>query len=597
MRPYARQLIYKMAVRYTFDLPGSKHFEKPFTPVMIQDVQKYLYSTVPIVWWTLTACATEWIDDDDANIIRALIKDAGGVWSPEGENPYEVYINDVHNDVPFKIVDPNGKAATGHGGAAAKKVQVSKNAAAGNGAQEPPPDISGETNVEMLHLDYLTSKGTLEQICRRACVHTNPRMGYADFLQGIKRLSERNVKPMEGGFEPQPLVMMEYWHKWKELPDGNNPNHPFGKKNTCWGCPRSYMTDEELKNNPDQTINTMRTEEHLKRRAPDAQLPVIDLSDMRHNRLYFMPNAVNIFMQDILLHALFASIVCSTTRPGKYLQGFPDQNQPTYMSVTDITPLDIEEMIESLDGDSGYTIGPGGRPVFIDESVPEELRPLSRRQGISFNQRGGLTPMEQRITMAQSWAPRPAGSNDWREVYESGLKNMSKTSECIEDLNYMSALKQAMNTGQPIDAPIEDENFLQAQYERECRARRLRVDLDMDYPVEFLNKRRHLNGVWSMSSGEPTNVKKHAARSFGRMNRYSNLTREEKKREYELRLQERRRNQGPALAIPSSGVPARHGPPKRHKPMPPRQNYTPSRPHGVGSDGRGKNTSTSPVDY
>ncbi len=265
-----------------------------------------------------------------------------------------------------------------------------------------------------------------------------------------------------------------------------------------------------------------------------------------------MPNAVNLFMHETLLAALFSSVVCSSMRPQKYLQGIPDANQPSYMGVTKVAPHHIEEMVDGLDQDNGFVTGPGGKPVFLDESVPEDMRPVSRRVGIAFNQRAGMTDKEQKLSTAQSWAPLPEGCNEWREAYATGAKNMSKTSEVIEDLNYMSALKQAMNTGQPIDAPIEDDLFLQAQYERICRSKKRPLDLDLDYPAEQMRGRKKLNGVWDMSSGHKANVKKRANGIFKELTSYSKLTRADQ-RKVDQQLNNSRRQLSRSAPAPTMG--------------------------------------------
>jgi len=569
MRPYARQLIYKMAVRSTFDLPGAIHYEKAFTPTMIQDVQKYLYSTVPIVWWTLTACATEWIDDDDANIIRALIADSNCGWDPEGENPYEAYVNDHANTIPFKVVDPNNynsKMRT----AATKVTKGDKNNNNNNNGQSRPD--SENPSPEQLHLDYLTTTGTLEQIARRACTFTNPRMGYDDFIQGVKRLSERNVKLEEGGFKPQSVDVLKWWHRWVKNPDGSDPDNCDGKKHTGPGCPAEYMTSEELRDNHDQFIGEFRTQENIPKRGPNALLPVIDLSDLRLQRLYFMPNAVKIFQQDVLLKALWSAVVCSTMRDGKYLQGFPDQRQPTYMSVSYFDECDIQQHMNDLDHDCGYRMGPGGKMVFIDESIPKHMRPVSRRVGISFNQRGGLTSDEQKVSIEESWAPTASGDHTWKELYGDGAKNMSKTSEIIEDLDYMSALKQHMITGQSIDAPVEDPKYLQAQYERVSRAKNLKLDLDIDYPFQFSQARKVLNNHWDMSSGSSSSVKRRTDTNMNIVFKKSNVSRADRKR---VRAEQMAAQQIMAPPPPAPSVQRNAGSrPKKSKLSPPKQNYS-----------------------
>ena len=585
MRPYARQLIYKMAIRYTFDLPGSIHYEKQFSTHMIQDVQKYLYSTVPIVWWTLTACATEWIDDDDANIIRALIADSNCGWNYSGENPYDVYVNDHQNLIPFKVVDPNGKAGSLHR-KSHKVTQAGKDndPAGGTANSRPDPD---EKNPEMLHLDYLTCTGTIEQISRRACTFTNPRMGYDDFYQGLKRLNTRNIKLDGGGYKPQPVDLLKYWHRWTVQPDGSNPDFPAGRKKTGWGCPKEYMTEEEKQDNDNQTIDEYRTEDNIPKRGPNALLPVVDLSDMCSRRLHFIPNAVKIFQQDVLLKALWSAITCASMREGKYLQGFPDQHQPTYMSVSYFDQIDIETHIDQLDADSGYTLGPGGQPVFLDETVPEHMRPVSRRVGIAFNQRGGLTEEEQEASIAQSWAPKKAGDTSWKESYKNGASSMSKTSEIIEDLNFTSALKQHMITGQPIDSPVQDEKYLQAQYERVCRAKKFKTDLNMDYPSQFLQGRKVLNRHWDMAGGNSSSVKRRSDTNMKIVFQKSAASRADRKRIRDSQIAERQRMPPPARR------PAPPAPPKRkkHRPAPPKQVYTSS------SDADRRDITTSALDY
>ncbi len=469
MRPYLRQLIYKMAIRYAFDLPSSPNYKKKFTVDMIKEIQPYLYCTVEMVWWVWTVCATEWVDDDNSNVLRALICDTGSNWE-QGENAYDIFAQDVDNKVKFRL-RRNPEAVTDK-----------------DGPNQLPAD------QYLIDLQYLAVEGTIEQISKRIAQYTNPRMSETDISSVITRLKSQMHTLETPGFKPQPKGTFERWHRYLELPVGMND----GKKllqSDLHKCPKAY-----LKGHSNPAVD-MRKAEHVDREPENKQMPIIDDSDLRkHDLLYFMPSAISAFQNGIIQEALFAATICSTIRPGKYLLGFADHTDSTRLMVTKLTKQFIDDFVDEEDKKSGFKIS-YGKPVFIDQSVPKRFRPTSRREGITFNHRVGMTASQAVYMTARPWEPTKEGDNSWQERYKQGAEAMSKTVEVVYDMNAYSARKQHMRCGRPLYEPVRTPTWIQEQYEKGCEKKKIDPDLDMDYPNDIVKDATDSERMWRVSSG------------------------------------------------------------------------------------------------
>lgn len=484
MLPYARQLVDKMAIRMYYDMPWSPGFQKPFHPSQMQHVQRYRYSTTSITWWTLTACASEWINDDNANVLRGLIIESGFDWGACGENAYDVFATDIAHKVPFRR-SPNTEFQ--------KRVAV-----VSNGDQQDGGDMGAyDKNDEWLvNLNYLCVTGSLEQISARVAQHTKPRMSPTDVQSTIECLRNNLVKVDRNGYAPQPLGSFSRWHKFKVLPD--SAKGIDGEKQRGPGCPDRWMrSDERGAQNPTNVIRVDRTEDDVAPLSVDStKIPVVDLTEIRQNRLFFNPNAIGVFNQAVLERALVAAICCDTTRRGKYLQGFSDPADATRNTICTLSEETIREAINKIDSFSGYMENSNGSVTYTGDVADEEMRPISRRVGVSFNNRGGLHREEGDAIAATQWAPSEPGDESWKEGQLNGVKLMSKTREVVPDLDLYSASLQHVACGLPMDEPVHDTAFIENAYDEWCRRNHKAPDLGKDYPFDNARVKNRLNETW-----------------------------------------------------------------------------------------------------
>ena len=456
IRPYFRQLVYKMAIRYTFDLPSSPHYKKEFELSMMRDIQPLLYGTVSMIWWALTACASEYIEDDNSIVIRAMMKVAGIDWQ-EGDSCYGLFERDIKRAIKFKTV-PNELYEEG---------QV----------------VGDKLLVDIL---YVCLEGDENTLANQIAIHTQPRMDGDSVKSVIRQLKNHLIKPENGGYVPQPLQTLEKWHKYTMLPTKTVPD---GVKHVGDNCPAQYDTNGDAKTEF-RTINDMPCHGN----SNENRYPVIDSS--KPGKIYFIPSAVNGFQQNMLRMALQAATFCGKTRPGKFLEGFPDVKDPTQLSVFTFEQENIDEFLHAYDGENGFGVDKEtGAWVFLGPQAGVNI-PISRKNdGVAFNLQAALGKTEADVIVAQPLAPK-ADDSDWHSRYVDGSKSMAKTREVIDDLDYYSALQQHIACGRPMDEPVRDPVWIKEQYLKEAKEPK---SLGLDYPHDIAQEKMKLTKIWTSS--------------------------------------------------------------------------------------------------
>ncbi len=246
MRPYLRQLVYKMAVRYAWDTPNSPNFQKKFSPEQIAAIQPFLYVTIEQIYWVWTACATEYIDSDMTNVLNAMIAESNCGYTAN-ESMYHMYETDINNRIKFKIMENRDYVA--------------------GGADNSPAD------AYMIDINYCVLEGTLKSICSRVSARTTPHLTPEEVGSMLERLEKELMSPVRGGYAAQKRGTFEKWHRIKAN----------GKKMVDTATvPTIY--------NPDGEKERERRESDVPKLGSGCQLSVVDLSDVdRHKRLYFTP--------------------------------------------------------------------------------------------------------------------------------------------------------------------------------------------------------------------------------------------------------------------------------------------------------------------
>jgi len=468
MRPYMRQLVYKTAIHCAFDMPFSENFKRKFSTQHIAAIQPYLYATTSMVWWVWTTYAGAFISDDFSNVIRAMIKAANVEWN-EGDTPYDVFQYDIFKRMPWR---------------------THRNRS--HGKDDPPGD------KELLDLQYLRLEGTLDQVCVQISERTNPHLSPNDVKGVLARLEKRTVPLPRGGYKLQPRQTFEKWHMFTELPSEHNGHR--GVKHLGEACPMDYISDDARRSPAEH----MRTEDDVPAIGDDASKPAVDMCDLqRHQVLYFIPYAQDMFHQDIIKEALLACTLCGTTRPGKILLATSDHNDSTRLGVHAMSAEDIEEALVIMDQDDGYQYTLHGGLKYTGP-LPEGERPVSRREGLVFNRRGALDKSEFNFTAPTFIAPVSDGDEEaTRARYDDEMEAMSQTHEIVRDLDEESARRQHMACGRPLDEPVRSPKWIEEQYKRHMQ----RGEGDTDYPFDLATLRAKMERSWSAAGASI--VQKH----------------------------------------------------------------------------------------
>lgn len=514
IRPYMRQLVIKHAIRMAFDMPFSPCYKKEFDPSFVREVQQYLYCTWAMIWFAMTACVSEYIEDDNSIVIKAMMKLAGIDWQ-EGDTAYGLFERDVNNVIKFKTVaNPN---YTG--------------------------DMLKGDDV-LLDINYVSLDGDENTLANQIAIHTVPRLDANSVKAVMRQLTEHLILPENGGYVPQEKQTFETWHKYTVLPTRSNKK---GVKKKGNDCPPKYNTKGDADRN-NRSIQDM----PCGGSANENRIPVIEISKSGGvNKICFCPGAVNGFRQNAMRTAMQAACFNGFTRPAKIVEGIPNVQDPAQLSHFTFEQDDIDEYCYMFDRANGYGKDPlTGEWVYLEDphNRRPKLRPVSRKkEGIAFNLQAALGEKDVEILKAQPFAPKPEGS-DWKTKYEDGTKSMKKTREIIQDLDFYSAMQQHIACGKSFDEPVRDPVWIKEQYKKKVPES---TWLNFDYPHDLVKEKEEMKKVWRASFGkqkekeEKRNAVKNAIfSSYTKIaTQKSSMSREERKRLKESQTTEINRNE------------------------------------------------------
>lgn len=420
VKPFLRQLVYKMAIRYAFDFEWSENYKRKFSLDQLPAIQPFLYVTVSQIWFVLTACASEWINDDYCNVLRAMVKEACPVWVEGASTPYSVYERDVQNNIKFKT-------------------HVNEIPAPNSGVGEQLPQ-----DKFIIDINYMCLEGNEDMIAQKVQQHTNPRLEPDQIKAIFKRLSEIQKRPEDGGFAPQRMGTFAKWHKYSN-------NDPGATKFTGNSCVPEYL----ILNN---SGNIPRARGDVPPLQDGVTLPIVDRSDLRKNKLYFMPGMESYFQQNIMLEALRFATYCSTTRPGKILLGFTARENTTRLDVELVREDLLNDYLLACDQDCGFTRRYDGSWKSDDPDAVSRIT-----DGIVFNRCAAFTDFDVAISSNLQMAPSKLDDDEEEERATraaNGAKAMSKDREIVRDLDVRSAERQHMRCGRPLDEPVRTPQWI-----------------------------------------------------------------------------------------------------------------------------------------
>ncbi len=472
MRPYAIQCIIHQAIHCVFDMPSSPHYRKEFDPSMLRDMQPFMYATVEIVWWCWTALASGWIDVNNGIVLRAMCVAASTrdfKWDTS-MTAYEHYERDTLHAIPWRT-HANPAVVNGPGGAGGA-------AAGGAGGGVLRGAARFDPDARLVDLQYLELRGVnYKQFIGRVVSHTSPRLD-EHVVEGIvKVLSNQHVAYPKGGMKPQPAGQFAEWHKYKVVP---TPDAPQGSKRIlAEGEDVTLMPAAYRQFNADTSV--ARTVNDVPLMCEGSSGTVIDLSDIGHRVVYFMPQLLASFSNDKIKDALRYATVHKTMRPGKILLGFPSEKDSTQLQ---IEPLPQEEIIDQLVVDYDKEDGWDEQGNWTDTSImPEHMRGISRNVGILFNQRTGISKTDAKLITTAPMVPLRDGEYDaWKQKITRATANMQTTQYVSTHLDDDSARRRHLACGRPLDEPVRTQKWIEDEFKAAADRLRRPWTADMDYP-------------------------------------------------------------------------------------------------------------------
>jgi hypothetical protein len=467
MKPYAVQMVVHQAHHSAFDMPSSPNWKKPFEVKHIREEQRYLYCTVEIVWWCWTAMACEWIVVTNAHMIEAAVASLCVDWEPT-RSAYYMYERDINDQIPWRL-RPNGQ-------------QLRSNRAGGGG--------NNDGNDVLVDLNYITFEGSVDKVAGNIAAASNGRISKVEVVGAIYDLAGRRIELTGGGIIPQPAAQFKRYHKYRVLP--SEDDMVDGTKETAlsdgsMGIPNAYMIS-----NQDQSVQ--RTEKDVPRYPASHQFSPVEISD-DGKYVYIMPTVASYFKTRVIIDALIYATTCKTMRPGKILLGLPADHDSMQLQVHNCSRQWIAYTVNGLDEAEG--IGADGRWYPKEGEQPKKSpdeEPTSRREGIAFTRRGGISEMDAQFITTVPLAPVSEQTRAQRQQRSrSDLAGMQEMKEVIRDLDHHSARVQHLRCGLSLDEPVHDPAWIEAEFRKAAGAE---ASSHINYPADWEQDVELRNRVW-----------------------------------------------------------------------------------------------------
>jgi hypothetical protein len=476
MEPYMVQLVNRMAIHYTFDLPSSPFYRQKFELSMLQHVQRYQYATVEMCWWIWTAMASQWVDDKNTNVIAAVRRLACSKWIDEF-TAYGNYEVDLANEIPWRL-----------------RRNLNYN-----------PDRDPKGDEVLVDLNYITLTGTLEKIAHDIADFTNPRLDWTDIVGALKQLQDTPVTMPEGGYKPQPRETLFKWHKYTKLPEWDAQGNLLvtGTKHVD-----AQVLHPQYRLDDDDNGTTIRDERHMPKFGPNAVAHVVDMSDLySEKKLHIMPHVDNCFRNSLIIKALISATMCGSFPEGKMLLGFSDESDPMQMQVYECDAQKKERFMRIFDEEYGWhydrSSNTFARTIPPEKDVPEEYWTPSRRTGLTFPRRGAIDQNDSVILNSVPSVPCTEEDRDRRVARVAAeISQMNLLVETFADLDVQSATARHMACGRPLDEPVRTPAWIRKQYQEACKAQGRAVHAGINYPADWRVMLNYKKNKWE--SARPT---------------------------------------------------------------------------------------------
>jgi hypothetical protein len=153
---------------------------------------------------------------------------------------------------------------------------------------------------------------------------------------------------------------------------------------------------------------------------------------------------------------------------------------------------------------------------------------VSRREGIILNRCAALSDEDIKMATAVPFAPKPVGDTSWKTKYTDGANAMSKNREIVYDLDVLSAQRQHMRCGRPLDEPVRTPQWIKEKTGNKS--------FDIDYPCDEVHTRSKLEDMWNNSVGSNPGYKSEALEEIEKTKHMS-------RKEYQVYLAQKQRGQ------------------------------------------------------
>lgn len=476
LKPYVRQLVYAHAFHCAFDMPNGPCYKKPFSNALLKYVQPYMYVTTDMICWSFTAMAGILFDENISNVVNALRKAAGIDERNQFSNTYEMFEHDTKN-----------------GGEGQIRWKTTENLNVGKKSDDGY--VKGDEYL--IDLTYVRYEGRdFMSMCGAIASFTRPCLSASD-VAGVLNILKAMQVPLKNAFIPQPAGTFKKWHKYLETPV---PSTGFpGRKevdNVGGIMPMEYRQRNPLSTEP-RTLEDVPMYDH------ERSCTAIEIHS---DRIYFMPDIDQCFQSQKIVEALEYAFLCQTTRPGKILLGFPEDHDATQMQIYNLSEKLINKHIANYDRADGWAIHPRtGQNTWIgDQNMPEDQRPISRREGICFDRRGGLTRTDSVFFNTVPAAPildDEDSMSKWQSKINEDIVRMNKPNSICKDLDLESAKRRHMLCGRSLDEPILSPAYIEQTYKAKCNELKIPWHLDMDYPHDHLLEKDELETQWEIHGG------------------------------------------------------------------------------------------------
>jgi hypothetical protein len=295
LRAFVRHQIILKAIVACRHMPGGALYNVPYAPEDIYKIGPYCVCTLEIIYASLHLLASEIIDEDCANVLRAMCKHCGYDIT---KSAFDNYSNQRFADeISFKLIDN----------------ERGRRNAVENGA--PIKD------KWLLDLNYLTIEGTREQIAIKTARYTDPPLSDSQVQAVLKTLCEKTFPPVD-----EKCYVIETKSRLESF---------VYLKEPCYINNEQVLVDEETYKKPCDSI-----------------IAAEYSTTGRKSALYFCPSLVDLLDIVVIDRGFYLATMCSSFPKQKAIKGLINKNEPDLFRVAVWNERFINDWVQKIDENS-----------------------------------------------------------------------------------------------------------------------------------------------------------------------------------------------------------------------------------------------------